>query len=69
MNRLTPDQIHFKKHGSIREGYQSLSAFFGVHNRPLEQLIRENMNHSHSTFTIKDNKDPVRRRTLRNNKH
>lgn len=68
MNRLTPEQIHFEKHASIRKSYQSLSAFFGVHNRPLKQLIRENMNHSHSTFTPKDNKDPLTRRTLRNNK-
>ena len=71
MNRLTPEQrfqivqIYFERHGSIRATYRALREFYGIHNRPSERLIRETVDRFRNTFTLVDNKHPIRRRTVR----
>ena len=69
--RLTPEQrlqivqLYYENHGSVRAKYRALRQFYGAHNRPSERLIRETMNRFTTTFSLKDNIHPERRRTVR----
>ena len=68
---LTPEQhlqivqIYFENHSSVRATYRALRRFYGAHDPPSEQLIRETMDRFRTTFTLNDNVHPARRRTVR----
>ena len=71
MNRLTPEkllqivQFYFENNGSVRNTYRALRPFYPRQNHPSEQLIRLTMERFRTTFTLIDNLDPQRRRTVR----